>query len=636
LTGSKTVNTLRIVSTADNQVLNIGANILSTSNLTGNGTSTGGGILYAGGANGNYTINGTGSLRIFNQNGQGQLINVHSGTLTVDATIGSGSSPLVKSGEGTLVVNKALSTGAVRVYQGVLRVTGAGTLIAGSTVQNGAAIELGNGIAIANTSTLNITGTGVSNGGALRNVATTTSSYAAAITIGTGGARINSDTGTLTLTGGVVTASGNDVTFGGASNINVNTAAISGSGGLVKDGAGNTTLNFTNSYSGLTRIDNGTLTLGHATNTLANTGAVNVNGGILALGSNTDTVGAVILTSGSITGSGAGTLTGTSYDVRSGTISAKLGNSLAALTKTTAGTVILSGENSYTGITTISDGTLEIWSSLASSGIVNNAALIFDNALSQSYLNAISGSGTFTKKGAGMLTLSAANTYTGATQVTGGVLNIASTGSTDVNSAVTVSNSGSAIIVNGTLGGSLLAEAGTTVSGFGTITGNTTISGIHNPGNSPGIQTYASNLTYSGGLSVVNWELNANTSTNLANPDAIFDQIIVDGNLSFSGSTALNLVFNGSGSAVNWSDAFWDSNQSWTLYDVAGNTDNFVNLNLNISDWLDSGGNLFSTTGGSFSLGQSGQDVVLNYAIPEPGAALLGGLGVLLLLRRRR
>lgn len=67
-------------------------------------------------------------------------------------------------------------------------------------------------------------------------------------------------------------------------------------------------------------------------------------------------------------------------------------------------------------------------------------------------------------------------------------------------------------------------------------------------------------------------------------------------------------------------------------------TSNFDNLSLNTTNWLDSGSNLFSTTGGSFSLGQIGQEVVLNYTVvPEPNvAALLGSLGILALLRRRR
>lgn len=132
-----------------------------------------------------------------------------------------------------------------------------------------------------------------------------------------------------------------------------------------------------------------------------------------------------------------------------------------------------------------------------------------------------------------------------------------------------------------------------------------------------------------------------NTNAILNSP-VVFDQIIVGGDLDFAGITSLNLVFNGSGSAVDWDNALWASNQSWTIYDVAGTTSNFGNLQLATINWLDGSGLAYSLSdnaGGSFALGLSDQDVVLNYTayvIPEPKAALLGAIGVLLLFRRRR
>jgi autotransporter-associated beta strand protein len=333
LTGARQVNTLRIESTADNQVLSLGANGMTFSNHGGtngtgqvgsNVTGSAGGLLYAGGANGNYTISGTGAIGCENGNGQAMLMNVHSGTLTVNTTVGGGSSQFVKSGEGTLVMGGTLSfSGAFRVYQGVVRVksnAAFGNWTGAASVQNGAALEL-DGAAILSTSRpLTITGSGISNGGALRNVATT-GSYARAITIGTGGARINSDTGgTLTLTGGIVTA-GNTVTFGGAGNTTVSTAAISGTGGLVKDGAGTTTLSFDNTYTGTTAVSGGTLVITgitQATNSInvgasgtlglaitssvtAAAAAVTLDGTILVTGSPTDP-SYTLLTASSIAG----------------------------------------------------------------------------------------------------------------------------------------------------------------------------------------------------------------------------------------------------------------------------------------------------------------------------------------------
>lgn len=232
------------------------------------------------------------------------------------------------------------------------------------------------------------------------------------------------------------------------------------------------------------------------------------------------------------------------------------------------------------------------------------------------------GSFGLTKVGTGTLVLSVSNIYTGDTTVSAGTLII--NGSTSNASAVTVG-------LNGTLGGT------------GTVGGNTTISGIHSPGNSPGIQTFTGNLSYVNGGTpnpTVNWELASNTTTVGANPTANFDQVIVGGNLDFTHTTIINLSFNGAGSTVLWSDSLWDANQSWLLYDVAGITTNIANLNLNTVNWLDSGSNLFSTAGGSFTLSKNGEDVMLNFAaVPEPSTYGIG-LGAMALalaaVRRRR
>ena len=274
----------------------------------------------------------------------------------------------------------------------------------------------------------------------------------------------------------------------------------------------------------------------------------------------------------------------------------------------------------------------------ANANITNSVAgastlTIGDNHTTSSFGGTITettGTLAITKIGSGTLTLSGDNTYTGATNVNAGTLLI--NGSTSNTSLVTVG-------INGTLGGT------------GTVGGNTTISGIHSPGNSignsPGIQTFIGDLSYVNGGTpnpTVNWKLASNTTTVGANPTANFDQIIVMwGNLGFTHTTNLNLSFNGVGSTVLWSDSLWDSNQSWLLYDLIGlgSTTNIANLNLNTTNWLDSGSNLFSTAGGSFTLSQNGEDVMLNFtAVPEPstyGIALSAmALAVAAVRRQRR
>src|SRR5439155_14780876 len=106
----------------------------------------------------------------------------------------------------------------------------------------------------------------------------------------------------------------------------VSTTAITGAGGLTKTGSGTLNLNVANSYTGLTTVSAGTVAEG-VSDAIAS-GGVTVNGAtaVFAMGNNSDTVGIVTLTDGSITG-GSGTLTGTSYGVANGSISAKLGGS---------------------------------------------------------------------------------------------------------------------------------------------------------------------------------------------------------------------------------------------------------------------------------------------------------------------
>ncbi len=160
---------------------------------------------------------------------------------------------------------------------------------------------------------------------------------------------------------------------------------LGGSGPLNKSGAGTLTLATTNTYTGGTTVTDGTL---NVTGGLADSGPINVNGGTATytVGSN-DTVGALTLTSGTINGTAA--LSPASVDVVSGTISASLAGS-TGLTKTGTGNTTLSGANSYTGVTTVSAGTLTVGhaealgSTAGGTVLATNTSLILADGLSVS------------------------------------------------------------------------------------------------------------------------------------------------------------------------------------------------------------------------------------------------------------
>jgi len=414
--------------------------------------------------------------------------------------------------------------------------------------------------------------------------------------------------GALTFMGSV-TGSGTEmqihspVTFAGNFN-----------GSLTKSGNATLTLTANNNYTGGTTVNAGALNIQHAN-------ALGTTGGSTTINNNA----ALEIQGGIITAAESLSLTGTGVSN---------GGALRNI----------SGNNTYTGAITIASGvrinsdsgTLTLDRSTGNAITGSNANVLFGGAGNVTVADPIAtGTGTLTKDGAGTLTLGAVNTYTGVTNVNVGTLLV--NGSTHASSALTVAPSA-------------------TLGGTGTIGGAAIIRGTHSPGNSPGIQTFAGNLTYEDGGDpdpLVLWELVDNTVTNQPNPNALFDTIVVGGNLDFADPTALELSFDAGGSTVDWTDSFWATSylgtSGWLLYDVAGTTSNFADLLLTTIDWLDSNALAFNTArpGSSFSLLQDGNDIYLNYnfvaanVVPEPSTFVLGllglaGLGLLAAARRRQ
>ncbi|HTS16529.1 MAG TPA: autotransporter-associated beta strand repeat-containing protein [Verrucomicrobiae bacterium] len=350
--------------------INGGTIVAASSTALGAGDLTmAGGVLQLGAnlAVGDLSGN-SGTIGIFVSNTSETLtVGSDNSNTTFSAAINQGGNAnthllLVKTGTGVLTMTSAETfNGGTTINGGAINIQNAAALGTGSiTVNNGGALQLQGGISEGLALTLN--GTGVANDGALRNVSGN-NTYSGNMTFGSA-TRINSDSGTLTISSSI-TGGNFGLTIGGAG-ITLFSAAIPSSvGSLTKDGTGTLILaNTADAYAGDTTISAGVLKLG-ASNVLPNgTGNVNVNGGTLDMAGFSDTINGL---------NGGGTVdnsTGTGNTLTVGnnnansTFSGVIQNTSGslAITKTGTGTLTLSGTaaNTYSGLTTVSGGELDL------------------------------------------------------------------------------------------------------------------------------------------------------------------------------------------------------------------------------------------------------------------------------------
>ena len=208
---------------------------------------------------------------------------------------------------------------------------------------------------------------------------------------------------------GQLTPAGSNYQLGGGGGTLVMASSLGGAYGAVVSGPGAVAFAANNTYSLGTTISSGTLLIGNGGGT-GTLGPANVtDNGTLAF--NRSDTGLNV--ANSINGSGAVTQAG-------------------------SGLTVLTGSNTYTGVTTISAGTLEIGSggnsgTLGSGNVVNNGTLVFGRSDAVlSLANVISGAGSVYQTNSGVTTLTGANTYSGGTSVASGAMLVFSGGATNL------------------------------------------------------------------------------------------------------------------------------------------------------------------------------------------------------------
>ncbi|WP_374788865.1 autotransporter-associated beta strand repeat-containing protein, partial [Brucella oryzae] len=457
--------------------------------LDGGVKMSGGGLLNLHGTNsylGGTQVSGGGTVNIIADKGLGHssgIVTLDNGTLQWGAAFNTARSITLGTGGGRIDTNNFDATASgVLSGGGKLTKTGAGvlTLTGTNTYSGGTAITAG---------TLSV--------GADNNLG----AAASGVDIGAGTLQLNA----AFNSGRAITLSDVTSTIENAQD-NTLSGIVSGTGKLTKTGAGTLTLTGTNTYANGTEITDGRVVISKDENLGASAGGLVFGGngtGILQMTENVTSARSITLTqNGTLdtknVGGGSSQL-----NTFSGVVSGS-----GSLTKTGGGSLTLSATNTYTGGTIIDDGQIVIsrddnlgaangaikftnrnlghlqFAGDVSSGRaiqLDGMATIDTNGHHGSFSGVVSGTGELTKTGAGVLTLTGTNSYSGGTAITAGTLQIGNGGTTgsivgDVaNDGVLAFNRSNSLTFHGVVSGTgSLSQMG---SGTTVLTGTNSYSG---------------------------------------------------------------------------------------------------------------------------------------------------------------
>lgn len=569
------------------------------------------------------------------QNVQGLQFTVDGYQLTGAGTINLTGDPFstpnqsffnIGTGVGVTIANALTSTGGAiglnKIGTGTLTLTGVNTYTGATSVTNGtlvlaaggslaSAVSTGAGATFTNAGMLNA---GLTNAGAAGNSGTIGGGVTNSGTFG----NTNIVNGGLTNTAGTATNSGTinggATIQGGAFNTNATTSIVNGAivNSATVNAQGQINGNVTNNAGAALNVVGSLIGIG----ALSNNGAVDLGGSSLSVGSLAGMAATARLGNG-------GTLTTGSDGTSSNYAGSIVG--VTSLTKTGTGTFTLSGNNSYTGATMVSAGTLVIavgggiTSNVTTNATFNNAGTVMGNLTNT---GAASNSGSI----AGTVANSAGFTNATGGSVGGWLINTAgaATNAGALNGGATVS--GGTLTTTGTINGGLVNNASVNANGGivngaiannagtfnvgGTVTSNSTFSnasGATLAVAGAGNYVLQDILTNAGIVTVANGGQLVATVAGIANSTA--------GTITIAAGGATSGNLGNAGAVTN--NGIWNGN-------VVASTGTLVN-NLTWTGSIASSGNFTNTANGTISNGVSNAGTFGNAGIVNGGFTNAGG-----------